>query len=171
MTERIETTHPVDTPENAGLLMFAMLHTFVELAHKYPAARVDNEQLLRTAAAAIDMHMPDTALDIEDNIKGIKGPYNACMFRDTCRALIDERNEFRELLAQLVAQLDNGRDDGNAPGHAHERAGIWDDDNGMLAGKPCAWCALWKRATNLLDRATNAQSATPTPNGDTPDEH
>jgi len=30
-----------------------------------------------------------------------------------------------------------------APGHAHSRYGIWDDDNGEFAGKPCARCSLW----------------------------
>jgi hypothetical protein len=34
---------------------------------------------------------------------------------------------------------------GNGPGHGHQIPGVWDDDNGALAGKPCAWCALWKR--------------------------
>ena len=51
------------------------------------------------------------------------------------------------LLAALLDQL--GEDDagtGNAPGHAHEVPGVWDSDNGELAGKPCAWCAMWAEA-------------------------
>lgn len=39
---------------------------------------------------------------------------------------------------------------GNAPGHGHETPGIWDDDNGPLAGQPCKWCATWKRGVDTL---------------------
>ena len=40
----------------------------------------------------------------------------------------------------------------NAPGHAHHTPGIWDEDNGDLAGKPCAWCLTWKKFTGLIER-------------------
>jgi beta-galactosidase/beta-glucuronidase len=40
----------------------------------------------------------------------------------------------------------------NAPGHAHHTPGIWDEDNGDLAGKPCAWCLTWKKFTKLIER-------------------
>jgi hypothetical protein len=29
---------------------------------------------------------------------------------------------------------------GNAPGHCHDVAGIWNADNGIMAGTPCDWC-------------------------------
>ena len=35
---------------------------------------------------------------------------------------------------------------GNAPGHSHSISGVWDDDNGVLAGKECAWCKAWSAA-------------------------
>lgn len=35
---------------------------------------------------------------------------------------------------------------GNAPGHGHDVPGIWDSDNGPLAGKECAWCKTWHSA-------------------------
>ena len=35
---------------------------------------------------------------------------------------------------------------GNAPGHGHSMSGVWDDDNGALAGKECAWCKAWNAA-------------------------
>ena len=38
----------------------------------------------------------------------------------------------------------------NAPGHAHSEVGIWDSDNGDLAGKPCAWCLAWNEARKAL---------------------
>ena len=31
------------------------------------------------------------------------------------------------------------------PEHSHERAGIWDSDNGPRAGKPCESCMAWKK--------------------------
>lgn len=52
-------------------------------------------------------------------------------------------------------------DDGNAPGHAHKVAGIWDSDNGDLAGKPCAWCLAWNTARAML-AAAPAPSQEPT---------
>lgn len=42
-------------------------------------------------------------------------------------------------------------DRGNAPGHAHQIAGVWDDDNGDRAGTPCEWCAAWHAALAILD--------------------
>ncbi|WP_218166341.1 hypothetical protein, partial [Pseudomonas sp. F1002] len=35
---------------------------------------------------------------------------------------------------------------GNAPGHCHSISGVWDGDNGALAGKECAWCKTWNAA-------------------------
>ena len=60
-----------------------------------------------------------------------------------------ENAEYRALLRELLVQLCENpgtREDGNAPGHAHDVPGVWDSDNGELAGKPCAWCAVWARA-------------------------
>lgn len=65
------------------------------------------------------------------------------------RGVESENAEYRELLRELLVQLCENpgiREDGNAPGHAHEVPGVWDSDNGELAGKPCAWCAVWARA-------------------------
>lgn len=36
-----------------------------------------------------------------------------------------------------------------APGHHHQVPGIWDSDNGPIAGKPCAKCALWQQIRSL----------------------
>lgn len=38
---------------------------------------------------------------------------------------------------------------GNAPGHCHEVPGVWDTDNGELAGRECAWCKVWATALEL----------------------
>lgn len=45
---------------------------------------------------------------------------------------------------------------GNAPGHAHQRPGVWDDDNvrSGLAGKPCEWCTVeWPKVVSALNAA------------------
>ncbi len=38
----------------------------------------------------------------------------------------------------------------NAPRHAHQIPGIWDDDNDVLAGKECAWCKAWNTAKGAI---------------------
>lgn len=58
------------------------------------------------------------------------------------------------VFSEIEARYGDG--DGNAPGHGHEIPGIWDSDNGDLAGQPCAWCALWNKAKSML-------AATPSP--------
>jgi hypothetical protein len=60
---------------------------------------------------------------------------------------------WRHLLEAVVREFPRnmGRSsNGNAPGHCHSRPGIWDDDNGALSGKPCAWCIAWNGATQAL---------------------
>ena len=66
---------------------------------------------------------------------------------DDYTRMAQENDKLRRLLNELLTQLgERERGDGNAPGHAHEVPGVWDSDNGKLAGKPCAWCALWAEA-------------------------
>jgi hypothetical protein len=70
-------------------------------------------------------------------------------YKEHSRSLERENAEYRELLRELLVQLcENPASSrgGNAPGHGHEVPGVWDSDNGELAGKPCAWCAVWARA-------------------------
>jgi hypothetical protein len=86
---------------------------------------------------------------------------------DTCArqcegtAYRTELRQMKALLAELLDQLgERDRGDGNAPGHAHDIPGIWDMDNGKLAGKPCAWCATWAKA-KALGLMSNLNSTTP----------
>ena len=60
-----------------------------------------------------------------------------------------------EILREMVAHLESEEcvrgDDSDAPGHCHDHPGIWDDDNDPeIAGKPCEWCAIWRRAREFL---------------------
>lgn len=59
---------------------------------------------------------------------------------------------WREILAAVLREHpeQTWRRDGNAPGHGHDIPGIWDSDNGSLAGKPCAWCLTWKTAVEAI---------------------
>jgi len=56
-------------------------------------------------------------------------------------------------LRELTALIPHRRfpADGNAPGHVHAVAGIW--DNGARAGESCDWCAAWKSAHDTLAAA------------------
>jgi hypothetical protein len=67
---------------------------------------------------------------------------------------------WRKLLEAVVREFPRHmgrRNNGNAPGHCHSRPGIWDDDNGALAGKPCAWCIAWNGAADALAAAPSPQ--------------
>lgn len=64
---------------------------------------------------------------------------------------------WRDVLEAVLREMPGRKDNnGNAPGHGHRIPGIWDSDNGPLAGKPCAWCLAWNTAKKML-------AATPTP--------
>lgn len=72
---------------------------------------------------------------------------------------IAEICRLRGLMRAVVEQLDH-KNKGNvdAPGHRHTSPGIWDSDNGEIAGKPCAWCALWKEAKgSVADSAISSE--------------
>ena len=60
--------------------------------------------------------------------------------------------ELVEALRTIFARQDPGN--GNGPGHAHDQAGIWDDDLGNRAtghaNLPCEWCAVWANARAVL---------------------
>jgi hypothetical protein len=61
-----------------------------------------------------------------------------------------------EILEAVRRELEDKVYSKNAPGHAHHTPGIWDKDNGDLAGKPCAWCLTWKKFTKLIERESAA---------------
>lgn len=66
-----------------------------------------------------------------------------------------DADRFRSILTAVVDEMqrEDGEYTGNAPGHGHEVPGIWDSDNGMRAGKPCAWCRTWKLAREAIAAA------------------
>ena len=73
-----------------------------------------------------------------------------------CDEAADTITELLEALEAIVAHFDTHG--GNAPGHAHSRPGIWDDDDGnRRAGKAnevCEWCSEWNTARAAIAKAT-----------------
>lgn len=59
----------------------------------------------------------------------------------------------KQLLVDLVELWDkkHHRQYGS-PNHSHATPGIWDGDNGELAGKLCAECKLYDEARRLLSQ-------------------
>jgi len=51
-------------------------------------------------------------------------------------------------LVEIASKRNRGRR--GSPNHGHSMPGIWDSDNGDLAGKPCAECALYDLAVDKL---------------------
>jgi hypothetical protein len=70
-------------------------------------------------------------------------------------------SEVRAILEAVHRELDEG-DGRNAPGHAHRVPGVWDEDNGAKAGKPCAWCLTWSMFTQLLATTATPAKVVPT---------
>jgi len=54
--------------------------------------------------------------------------------------------DIREMLQWLIDQR-------GKHSHNHKQSGIWDDDNGAMAGKPCKACAMYDKARALLQSA------------------
>jgi len=71
----------------------------------------------------------------------------------TCKQCLQVDRELREVIAGLVAIAEKKGKRQGSPNHCHQRPGIWDDDNGDLAGKPCSECAIYDRARALLQSA------------------
>ena len=77
------------------------------------------------------------------------------------RAGVDGDSKWRDLLLAIVTERPkrSRNHHGDAPGHSHDIVGIWDSDNGVLAGKECAWCKAWREAELYL--ATKAAAPEP----------
>lgn len=77
--------------------------------------------------------------------------------RDQLKA---ENAELVNLMRRVVAEHPrrNHKNDGNGPGHGHRVPGVWDEDNGELAGKPCAWCSIWNAAKGIVERHEQAMT-------------
>lgn len=63
-----------------------------------------------------------------------------------------EREKWKPVVEAVVREIPDRDDETsyNAPGHAHQIPGVWNDDNGALAGKECAWCKAWNTAKEVI---------------------
>jgi len=75
---------------------------------------------------------------------GVDGKSIAALERDAAH--------WRALLTAVMREIPKRHlnRNGDAPGHSHSVPGIWDSDNGDKAGKPCAWCLVWKKANDAI---------------------
>lgn len=68
-----------------------------------------------------------------------------------CEKLRKDAERYRSLLEAVLREIPHRKwERGNAPGHCHSVPGIWDKDNGALAGKECAWCKVWNEAVSAM---------------------
>ncbi len=66
-------------------------------------------------------------------------------------ALRKDAERYRDIVAAVVREHPHRKPSGgNAPGHGHLVPGVWDSDNGALAGTECAWCKTWNEAIAAL---------------------
>lgn len=66
-------------------------------------------------------------------------------------ALRKDAERYRDIVAAVVREHPHRKSGGgNAPGHGHSVPGVWDSDNGALAGTECAWCKTWNEAIAAL---------------------
>lgn len=65
-------------------------------------------------------------------------------------ATLAQLAEARGLLEAVYSEMNDGRD---APGHSHQKKGVWDSGNPPeLSGRPCNWCETWDKARAFLSR-------------------
>lgn len=121
----------------------------------------------RIMTAAAETLTPDAAyeqlaqrnaeLEIEkatlaEELEHVQGQRDAALRdRDYARGLI-------HAVVREIPHLSHRASNGNGPGHSHSRPGIWDSNNGEIAGKACSWCAIWRAAEKI---ARELEEATP----------
>lgn len=111
-----------------------------------PVAEIRMTQYLpRSPVASVDSLIPIEQFNaLPNGTKLYLGP-------PTHSALLDAAS-WQSILEAVMREMPRrGREDGNAPGHAHFIPGIWDKDNGELAGKECAWCKTWNMARAAIE--------------------
>ena len=69
--------------------------------------------------------------------------------RSNYATVVNELDQIGAILVELVDQMSEHNSGPYAPGHCHTVPGIWDSDNGILAGQPCALCAIWRKAETM----------------------
>lgn len=124
----------------------------------------ERAKLCAVCAAPLEQETPDQDGPGEEDGPWAEGweqrsgfPSQARINNEILTEIRKQRDELLEVFQLVISEMTH-RDmlDGNAPGHSHEIPGVWDSDNGELAGMNCAWCAVWKKAKELC--ATNGRT-------------
>lgn len=124
----------------------------------------ERAKLCAVCAAPLEQATPDQDGPGEEDGPWAEGweqrsgfPSQARINNEILTEIRKQRDELLEVFQLVISEMTH-RDmlDGNAPGHSHEIPGVWDSDNGELAGMNCAWCAVWKKAKELC--ATNGRT-------------
>ena len=116
--------------------------------HNIPLTPLEKEWLEKhrlpvgTPSQLADAFRHGIALALRDTVPAVPDA--------TCKQCLQVDRELREVIAGLVAIAEKKGKRQGSPNHCHQRPGIWDDDNGDLAGKPCSECAIYDRARALL---------------------
>ena len=142
-------------------------HNFTNQRH-YEATVKDGTWPIR-AIYALPPKQPDAVSVPSDTAlrraaKFLAGIDNGCNEVKTLRALVANAQVGKavsvpdglvDVMTAVYRELEHRKGDrrGNAPGHGHAIPGVWDEDNGALAGTTCAWCALWNKGKEMLERA------------------
>lgn len=95
--------------------------------------------------------------ECEANARRIVSCVNACAGMEDPAAEITElkrqRDELFAVISTIAEEVPHRHGSrGNAPGHGHDVAGIWDSDNGALAGKECGWCKAWRCVVDIYNK-------------------
>lgn len=87
---------------------------------------------------------------------------SAVFIRQTLDSICGRVNDLHDAIRELErARVGTKFSRSESPGHCHKIDGVWDDDssNGDRAGKPCDWCAAWKRIREFAISGKNESAA------------
>lgn len=152
------------TAADAAYIAAANPATILALIADNELLNAENKQLILlecnggTAQAAVNLLTDRDQLRAE--VAGLKTGYEAyervnAELKAECEALRKDLRNWQEVVDAVkreAADRVTHTSHGNAPGHCHSISGVWDGDNGALAGKECAWCKTWNAAMGKGDR-------------------
>ena len=131
----VPSVEPVDYPEVAQAFM------------DYALAAIEADRLKKEDYINDDRDM------LRAEIVALKG--TIADLEAECEELRKDAERYRSLLEAVLREIPHRKGNrGNAPGHGHSVPGIWDEDNGALAGKECAWCKVWNEAVSAMQRTS-----------------
>lgn len=123
--------------------------TALGLAFEAKGIQLSRSEKLETIARIQGFKDFNTALAAQDNPPQDQTEALKVALRDLVLNTISRGR--KPVDDSLIPQI--GRD---VPGHSHRVPGVWDADNGPLAGKECQWCKSWNTALSLISEQDGA---------------